>query len=275
MQYTSIIVNMFKGVRKRILQLFNNQDAKVGLDFFTLKKLKHLPIGVEETFTFNNKLIYFFNPIEFLITYRELFREEIYNAALGSNPFIIDCGANIGISTLYFKYRFPDAEIIAFEPDNKNFDYLQKNVKSWQLNNVSCRKQAVWIENTTLNFSSNADMGSKIESGDGSNTIKVEAIRLKDIITKKVDFLKIDIEGAEFDVLKDIKENLHFVENMFFEYHGSFAQQQNLNDVFQILTDAGFKYYIKEAASVYDTPFIPATSPKTYDVQLNIFCFRH
>jgi hypothetical protein len=62
---------------------------------------------------------------------------------------------------------------------------------------------------------------------------------------------------------------------MFFEYHGTFNQQQNLNDVFQILTDAGFKYYIKEAASVYDKPFIPATSPKTYDVQLNIFCFRH
>jgi len=275
MQYTSIIVNMFKGVRKRILQLFNNQDAKVGLDFFTLKKLKHLTIGVEETFSFNNKLTYFFNPIEFLITYREIFKEEIYNAPLGPNPFIIDCGANIGISTLYFKYRFPDAEVIAFEPDNKNFDFLQKNVKSWQLNNVNCRKQAVWIENTTLNFSSNADMGSKIESGDGSNTIKVEAIRLKEIITKKVDFLKIDIEGAEFDVLKDIKDQLHFVDNMFFEYHGTFNQQQNLNDVFQILTDAGFKYYIKEAASVYDKPFIPATSPKTYDVQLNIFCFRH
>ena len=92
---------MFKGVRKRILQLFNNQDAKVGLDFFTLKKLKHLTIGVEETFSFNNKLTYFFNPIEFLITYREIFKEEIYNAPLGPNPFIIDCGANIGISTLY------------------------------------------------------------------------------------------------------------------------------------------------------------------------------
>ena len=275
MQYTSIIVNMFKGVRKRILQMLNNPDAKVGLDFFTLKKLKHLTAGKEETFNFKNKLIYFLNPIEFLITFREIFREEIYNAPLGPKPFIIDCGANIGISTLYFTHQFPDAEVIAFEPDDTNFAMLQKNVRSWQLNNVKCCKQAVWIENTTLNFSNNADMGSKIESGSSSNTIQVEAIRLKDILTKKVDFLKIDIEGAEFDVLLDIKDHLHFVHNMFFEYHGTFQQQQHLNDIFQILTDAGFTYYIKEAASVYDSPFIPATSHKTYDVQLNIFCFRH
>ena len=86
--------------------------------------------------------------------------------------------------------------------------------------------------------------------------------------------MKIDIEGAEYEVLKDIKDKLHLIDNMFLEYHGSFNQNIQLNELLQMIVASGFKYYIKEAATVYPTPFYRNHTSETYDVQLNIFCFR-
>ena len=119
-------------------------------------------------------------------------------------------------------------------------------------------------------------MGSKIEKDMVTNTIEVKAVRLKDFLNREVDFLKIDIEGAENVVLSDIADNLHFVKNMFLEYHGTFNQNNELVKMINIISEAGFNFYIKEAASIYDTPFHRSKNPNTsYDVQLNIFCFRN
>ena len=70
---------------------------------------------------------------------------------------------------------------------------------SFGYSHVQLRPEAVWIENTTLNFSNEASMSSKIEETDSSNVKKVKAIRLRDLLDKKVEFLKIDIEGAELE----------------------------------------------------------------------------
>ena len=117
-------------------------------------------------------------------------------------------------------------------------------------------------------------MSSRIGNG-GSGTKTINAIRLKDLLTEKIDFLKIDIEGAEYAVLKDIKDSLFHVTNLFVEYHGSFNQTRELTDMLEWITEQGFNYYIKEAAPVYRTPFFrERKNVYDYDVQLNIFCFR-
>ena len=61
---------------------------------------------------------------------------------------------------------------------------------------------------------------------------------------------------------------------MFLEYHGSFSQNNELCEIFDIIQNAGMKFYIKEAAPIYPTPFKRSGSKPPYDVQLNIFCFR-
>ena len=96
----------------------------------------------------------------------------------------------------------------------------------------------------------------------------------KDFLSKKVDFLKLDIEGAEYKVLKDVAENLNNVDKMFIEYHGSFAQNNELLEILELISNAGFKFYIKEAAPVFEQPFLPKRHSGEYDVQLNMFCFR-
>ena len=63
------------------------------------------------------------------ILLKEKFIDEEYLIELGSSrPIIIDCGANIGVSLIYFKYLYPHSEVHCFEPYTFAFEYLQKNV---------------------------------------------------------------------------------------------------------------------------------------------------
>lgn len=275
MQSSSFIKNSWLGFQKKIKTIFNNPYRQVNLNWFKLKYYKHLPPGKLRKHNLNGKYIYFCSAKELLHGLKEIFIEKIYQQPLQQQPYIIDCGANIGLSVIYMKEQYPEATIIAFEPDEKNFDLLTKNITSFGFTNVTAKKEAVWIENTMLNFSAEASMSSKIETTSSTQTNKVKATRLKEQIDRKVDFLKIDIEGAEYAVLCDLEEKLDMVNNMFIEYHGQFNQHYELTKLFTIISSSGFQYYIKEAAAVYQSPFTKKKGPKiTYDIQLNIFCFR-
>lgn len=271
----SFFKNLTNGIQKRLSILFNNPYKEVNVNWIKLKYYKHLPAGKIRIHKLFNHSLYYYSSTELLHGLKEIFIDDIYKQKLSDKPYIIDCGANIGMSVIYMKHQFPKAEIIAFEPDETNFKLLNKNVESFSYTGVKLYKDAIWNKNTTLLFSNESSMGSKIDLTNTSNTISVSAVRLKDFLIRKVDFLKIDIEGAEYVVLKDIAEDLHLVTNMFLEYHGTFAQNNELVEMINIVSNAGFNFYIKEAASIYETPFNRTKNPNTsYDVQLNIFCFR-
>jgi len=256
--------------------MLDNADAKADLDWFKIKFLKHASANKLRTYKLKGKQLYYTKPAELLHGLREIFVDEIYDVTLPSQPYILDCGANIGLSVIYLKQRYPNAEIVAFEPDEENFDLLSKNLASFSFDRVTLKKEAVWIEDTAIQFKSDGTMGSKIAAGSLGDTKSVQATRLNNYLKRKVDFLKIDIEGAEYQVLKDIESSLSNVAIMFLEYHGDFKNNNQLIEIFSILHKAGFVFYIKEAATVYEKPFSEMTSnPKRdYDVQLNIFCMR-
>lgn len=80
---------------------------------------------------FQNFTIHFDNFYAFFAIFTELFIYNIYYSRIGKdNPFIVDCGANIGMAVLYFKYLYPGAKIECYEPDRETFLILQKNVIS-------------------------------------------------------------------------------------------------------------------------------------------------
>jgi FkbM family methyltransferase len=274
MQNRSFIGNLKKGILDRAQNIFKSEYEKAGLSWLKVKQLKHLPSGKSRSIKLFGSDIYFTTPPEFLHGIREIFVEEVYRQSLQTKPYVIDCGANIGMSVIYMKRLYPDARIVAFEPDDTNFKLLEDNTRSFGYTNVTLRKEAVWIEDTQLHFADTGSMSSRVEKAGATNTKVVNAIRLKDVLTEPVDFLKIDIEGAEYAVLKDIREKLPFVKNMFLEYHGDFNQSKELTDIFTWISEQGFSYYIKEASNVYPTPFERGKRASDYDVQLNIFCFR-
>ncbi|MEO7984481.1 MAG: FkbM family methyltransferase, partial [Bacteroidota bacterium] len=204
MQSKSLITNAWRGLGKKLRSFSSNPYRQVNLNWFKLKYYKHLPAGKLRKHRLFGKYIYFYSAAELLHGFKEIFIDKIYEQALQPKPFIIDCGANIGLSVIYMKERYPEASIMAFEPDEKNFELLTKNVSSFGYTDVDLRQEAVWIEDTFLNFSNDASMSSKIDNTATTNIKKVKAIRLKHLLTKQVDFLKIDIEGAEFEVLSDL-----------------------------------------------------------------------
>jgi FkbM family methyltransferase len=269
--------NLLRGINRKISSVFTNKYKKVNLNWFSIKKYKHLPAGKVRTHRLFNKNISFYSPAELLAGLDEIFMEEIYKQDLPPNPFIIDCGANIGLSVIYMKQHYPGASIVAFEPDELNFDLLSKNIKEFGYTGIELRKEAAWIENSTVKFRNEGTMGSKIEGGvtTEASTREVKATRIKDMLTNKVNFLKIDIEGAEYHVLKDCADSLSVVENLFIEYHGQFQENDQLVEILQIIGQNNFSFYIKEATSVYNTPFSRNRTTNPYDIQLNIFCFRN
>lgn len=245
----------------------------IGLTPFKIAYLKNAANKLRSYSLFGKSLQYI-NGYDLYHSLEEIFIEEVYKIKLPAAPVIIDCGANIGLSVLYFKRNYPDAKIIAFEPDTDNYTLIKNNIETYKLDNVDLRKEAVWIDEVTLNFQSMNSLGSMITDEKGNDTYEVKGIRLKNLLGEKVDLLKMDIEGAEYQVLLDIQDQLPNVNNMFIEYHGTFDDQHKLLEILNIVQAAGMKFYMKEAMEIYKTPFYRMPTEHPFDIQLNIFCFR-
>jgi FkbM family methyltransferase len=273
-----IFSELLKGAKKKLEKVFKRELSKFDISWWQEKKLKHSNAGKIQTHVYKGKYrILFTDPRSFLHTVNELFIDEIYKFETSNKtPYIIDCGAYIGTSILYFKTNYPTAKILAFEPDEDNFEILSKNVNSWSFDNVEVINKAIWENNEPINFESKGEMSGSIQT-DASQSSKnnlVKTQRLFDLLDVKIDLLKIDIEGAEYEVIKDCDSKLKNVEKLFIEYHSNYDQLHKLNLILNILLKNNFYYYIKEAGATYKWPFYEKQTIYSFDVQLNIFAFR-
>lgn len=207
----------------------------------------------------------------FLSSLREIFLQDLYYFEADRRvPLIIDAGANIGLSVLYFKRMHPDARIIAFEPDPSIFEILSANIGGM----AELRNSAVWTDNTELSFHAEGTLGgsSEVRIAENAPTIVVTAEDLKPYLDCPVDFLKMDIEGAESTVLFDIEPLLKNIRMLFLEYHSIVGQKQRLADILKILQNAGFRCIINHALGP-GRPFFTKLQ-SGYDTQLNVACVR-
>lgn len=270
----NVVSQLISDAKNKWKSVTNQDLKKADLNWLKTRKLKYSSYNKPGVFYLKGKTVHFNNGLELLHSLKEIFIGDIYRIRFNtSEPYIIDCGANMGVSILYYKQLAPNARIVAFEPDQNNYELLKKNTNG--LPSVTIFNQAVWKENTTLQFAASGTLSSKIMTGTATDTIDVQAVRLKDYLTEPVDFLKLDIEGAEYDVLKDCGEKLQLAKNLFIEYHGHFDTLNQLNEILDLLVKNGLSYYIKEADSIYPTPFYRDGTKKMYDIQLNIFCFKN
>jgi len=210
-------------------------------------------------------------------TYQEIFTKGIYTFKTNSdNPVIVDCGANMGLSLLFFSLNYPNAKIFAFEPDEAVLGCLEKNILNYQMKNVELFKQAVWNANEELEFFTDKGMGGRLGNKYENQTPnKIEAIRLKDFIRDKhVDFLKMDIEGAEYLVIQDCESILGQIDNLFIEYHSMVDEDQKLDEILLILKRNGFRYHLSQSFS-RNRPFIDNDLIcEKIDLAINIFGYK-
>lgn len=211
----------------------------------------------------------------FLTSYAEIFQRRIYDFRTSNpHPLILDCGANIGLAAIFFKTLFPDSQVIAFEPDLRIFEILQRNLQRFGLTSIQLHRKAVWTrEGETDFFPQGGEAGRIAKLGDEKDSIRVPTVRLKDWLDRPVDFLKMDIEGAESDVLADCRNELKNVEHLFVEYHSHLRERQRLHELLQVLQEAGFRYHVKEAFTSAN-PYLHRKLNVGMDLQLNIFGYR-
>lgn len=114
---------------------------------------------------------------------------------------IVDLGANIGLSVLYFKEKYPQAMIIAVEPEKENYDLMLRNLAG--LPDIHCMNNAVWNTNKTLGVFDNGggEYSYLVKEQDRDERAAICSVTINEIIEKhqllKIDLLKIDIEGSE------------------------------------------------------------------------------
>ncbi len=272
------LTNISSGIYKRLKKTFKRPYSVFNVGWAKEKILKHKTDLSLKYHVYRNKYkIAFRDGPVFLISINELFINEFYKFRPATdNPRIIDCGSYIGTSILYFKTNYPNAIVSGFEPDATNYQIIKSNLENWNFSNTDVTNAAIWINNDTITFNSKGNMASRIEADvvDNDQTNAVKCVRLKDLLNEEIDFLKIDIEGAEHAVLKDCADNLKTVKNLFVEYHGIYSEMFKLNEILEILTRNNFRYYIKEGSPVYAKPFWDRSKVGDYDIILNIFAFR-
>ncbi|HEY0653545.1 MAG TPA: FkbM family methyltransferase [Chryseosolibacter sp.] len=128
-------------------------------------------------------------------------------------PKVMDCGSNIGLCTLLLKSAFPDADIIAIEPDTKNFNQLKKNVQTNGFENVKLVNAGVWYEASSLavrsDFGDGSDWAVALEKSPNESLNTVPVRTPEQIAVEhnwdRIDYLKIDIEGSEFSLLERVE----------------------------------------------------------------------
>jgi len=215
----------------------------------------------------------------FLVGLGEIFVSRPYEyQSYSGNPLILDCGANIGLSALFFKQQCPSARVLAFEADPEISKALVANIRSFGLSDVTPRCEAIGTTNGSVVFSQRGGFAGRIENEKDTchqQTVAVPCLRLKDLLADvgPVDFLKMDIEGAEVDVLNDCRDSLGGVRNLFVEYHSLVGQPQRLHETLEVLAKAGFRVEMQTTFGSAK-PFLRSVELGGMDFQTDIYAVR-
>lgn len=134
---------------------------------------------------------------------------------IGKDDIVVDIGAHIGVFSVFAATSSTAGKVFALEPFPPNYELLQKNISLNCLRNVvSIRKAIAGEPGKRRLFVSPVNTGAhSLQPGYlGLESIEVEAISLRDLIDEhridKIDYLKIDCEGSEYEILLNCPEDL-------------------------------------------------------------------
>lgn len=164
-----------------------------------------------------------------------------------NNSTVIDIGANIGVFSIFAASTSQDTTIYAYEPMSKSFELLLENIKINNFENLIIPFKfgiASHKEKRKLFLAHNSPFHSLYYKNE--KYIEIDCITLKDVFDenkiKQCDILKIDCEGAEFEILYNTpKEYLLRIREIRFEYHNQKKENYNIKNLAKFLENNGFR----------------------------------
>ncbi|UKT64383.1 FkbM family methyltransferase [Pedobacter mucosus] len=237
---------LFKGQFKLFLWLYNRK---------WLKKISTVTSPIIGNFKVN---INTKNYIEACIYYTgdyEAYLKDHFKKLIKQGDIVLDIGANIGFHSLYFaELAGVNGLVLAFEPIEVNFSALQQNTTLNNFRQITIVNKALGNENSQMNihidnYTQNPGAFNLMEAGI-KNTI-VECIRGDDYLIanhiQKIDFIKVDVEGFELEVIKGLSESIQkFKPIIVFEYDQDYQSKLNINpkEIFNLLTDFSYQFFV-------------------------------
>jgi len=216
------------------------------------------------------------DPLSFYWSYKEIVEDRIYDFPTPTPlPRIMDLGANCGLSALFFLLRYPEAHLTCVEADPSLFAILQENVGAFATrHSVNFFHAAISPSAGQVDFhATGADSGRLLPHATLPSKIhRIPAVTLDSLVNDPIDFLKMDIEGAETDVLLSFNR-LDRLARIFVEYHSFLRQTQRLDELLARLRGAGFRTLI-QTQYCPALPFHAQHPQADMDLQLNIFAER-
>lgn len=191
----------------------NMKGKKLSLSVKGIKQPVYCRYGTSDSFVFE-----------------QMFIKEEYSGVenIENVNWIVDCGANVGYSAVYFLNKYPQARIIAIEPDPDNFEICAANLaayseRAYPINSAIWSSKAGLIIDRPLQ--ENEEWGIEVRLCQAGETADLNAIDIKTVLEDfqidSVDILKIDIEKAEVEVFShNYQEWLKKVKYIAIELHG-------------------------------------------------------
>ncbi len=198
--------------------------------------------GISVKFDEKNRLVYLNN---FSVRYlsktaivqdmTSLFLDhQYYFKSRNNKPLIFDVGSEVGTSVIFFKFLYPNARIISFEPHPLAYQIIKENVENNKLKDVEIINAAVAKDNGQafiygdaeyINGECNILGCSTIEAWGNQRSsctkMPTKLVKLSEYINEPIDLLKLDVEGAEYDVFEELQQANKFklIQNIIMEIH--------------------------------------------------------
>lgn len=192
---------------------------------------------------------------------KEIFDLNVY--ALDPNisePVIVDVGASIGDSLMFFAARYPRAKLYAFEPNKAVYRYITQNLEHADIsaNEIRLYNSAVshtgrsnadfYLASDTLTPSWSSTNKHILPKQQVKRSYKVPSISFASLLslTGNIDLLKVDIEGGEYELIPDIIRYSNGISSFVMEMH-SFGERRHRQSLFRLMSRLSEKYalYIK------------------------------
>lgn len=222
------------------IDLFNSQKKLIGN-----KEIRIKPIEIKKP------IVEISDTEPIFMNYEEFFVDRVYDILpIENHKVVLDIGANVGLWTKYILSKEAE-EVYCFEPNLKAIDHLKKTLINDH--NTHIIDKAVYKERATLQFyidDANSLVSSLIPESGKSPSYDVDAITLEDAINltghSTIDLVKIDIEGAEFDIIENLSQSTSDrIDSFLIEFHDFYFQNgmHKVEGLQKKLEDLGFTVY--------------------------------